>query len=120
MAILEEVTVVDVKPQLVAGIRQRGHYRKIAELLPKLYEYAAKKDAKFTAPPVFVCHETPEEAIEADKTGNAHIEVAAPIAEKIEETKEIKCYTLPGGTMAKIIHKGPYDKCEPTYNKIFI
>ena len=119
MAIMEEVTVVDVKPQLVAGIRKRGHYREIAELLPRLYEYATKKGARFTAPPVFVCHETAEEAMEADKTGNALIEVAAPIAEKIEETKETKCYTLPGGTMAKIIHKGPYDKCEPAYNKIF-
>ncbi len=119
MFIMGEVTVVDVKPQLVAGIRKRGHYREIAELLPRLYEYAAKKGAKFTAPPIFVCHETPEEAMEADKTGNAFIEVAAPIAETIEETEEIKCYTLPGGKMAKIIHKGPYDKCEPTYNKIF-
>jgi AraC family transcriptional regulator len=116
---MREVTVVDVKPQLVAGIRKRGHYREIAELLPKLYEYAAKKGAQFTAPPLFVCHETPEEAMEADKTGTADIEVAAPIAEKIEETEEIKCYTLPGGKMAKIVHKGPYDKCEPTYNKIF-
>ena len=116
---MEEVTVVDVKPQLVAGIRKMGYYREIAELLPRLYEYAAKKGAKFTAPPTFVCHETAEEAMEADKTGNALIEVAAPIAEKIEETKEIKCYTLPGVKMAKIIHKGPYDKCEPTYEKIF-
>lgn len=116
---MEEVTVVDVKPQLVAGIRKKGHYREIAELLPRLYEYATKKGARFTAPPVFICHETAEEAIEADKTGNALIEVAAPIAEKIEETKEIKCYTLPGGKMAKVIHKGPYDKCEPAYNKIF-
>ena len=116
---MEEVTVVDVKPQLVAGIRKRGHYREIAELLPKLYEYATKEGAKFTEPPLFVCHETAEEAMEADKTGTAYIEVAAPIAEKIEETEEIKCYTLPGGKMAKIIHKGPYDKCEATYNKMF-
>jgi len=116
---MEEVTVVDVKPQLVAGIRKRGHYREIAELLPRLYEYATKRGATFTAPPIFVCNETAEEAMEADKTGNALVEVAAPIAEKIEETKEIKCYTLPGGKMAKIIHKGPYDKCEPTYEKIF-
>ena len=114
-----EITVVDVKPQLVAGIRKKGYYREIAELLPKLYEYATKKGAKFTAPPIFVCHETAEEAMEADKTGTADVEVAAPIAEKIEETEEIKCYTLPGGKMAKTIHKGPYDKCEPTYNKIF-
>jgi AraC family transcriptional regulator len=57
--------------------------------------------------------------MEADKTGTAYVEVAAPIAEKIEETEEIKCYTLLGGKMAKIIHKGPYDKCETAYNKIF-
>lgn len=116
---MEEITVVDVKPQLVAGIRKKGYYREIAELLPKLYEYATKKGAKFTAPPIFVCHETAEEAMEADKTGTAYVEVAAPIAEKIEETEEIKCYTLLGGKMAKIIHKGPYDKCETAYNKIF-
>lgn len=116
---MEEVNVVDVKPQLVAGIRKRGYYREIAELLPKLYKYATKKGAKFTAPPIFVCHETAEEAMEADKTGTADIEVAAPIADKIEETEEIKCYTLPGGKMAKIIHKGPYEKCESAYNKIF-
>jgi len=40
---MEEVTVVEVKPQLVAGIRKRGHYREIAELLSRLYEYATKK-----------------------------------------------------------------------------
>jgi AraC family transcriptional regulator len=114
-----EVTVVEVKPQLVVGIRKRGHYREIAELLPRLYQYAAEKGAKFTEAPIFVCHETPEEAVEADKAGTAYIEVAALIAEKIGETEEIKCYTLPGGKMAKIVHKGPYDKCEPTYNKIF-
>jgi effector-binding domain-containing protein len=116
---MEEVTVVNVKPQLVAGIRKRGHYREIAELLPRLYEYATKKGAKFTAPPTFVCHETAEEAMEADKTGTAYIEVAAPIAEEIEETQEIKCYTLPNGEMAKIIHKGPYEKCESAYNIVF-
>ena len=73
----------------------------------------------FTAPPLFVCHETAEEAVEADKAGTAFIEVVAPIAEKIEETKEIRCDTLSDGKMAKVIHKGPYDACEPTYEKIF-
>ena len=116
---MEEIIVVDVEPQLVAGMRKRGHYREIAEMLPRVYEYTAKKGAKFTGPPIFVCHETAEEAMEADKTGNADIEVVAPIAEKIEETEEIKCYTLPGGKMAKIIHKGPYEKCETAYNKLF-
>ena len=116
---MAEVTVVEVKPQLVAGIRKRGHYQEIPELLPRLYEYATKKGANFTASPIFVLNETAEEGREADKTGNAIIEVAAPIAEVIEENEEIRCYTLAGGKMAKITHKGSYDKCESTYNQIF-
>ena len=46
---MEELTVVDVKPQLVAGIWKRRQYWEIAELLPKLYEHARKKGATFTA-----------------------------------------------------------------------
>jgi len=57
--------------------------------------------------------------VEADKAGTALIDVAAPIAEKIDETQEVKCYTLPGGKMAKVIHNGPYDACGPTDEKIF-
>ena len=114
-----DVIVVEVKPQLVAGIKKKGHYREIAELLPRLYQYAATKGVKFTTPPLFVCNETAEEAMEADKKGNALVEVTASIAAKIEETEEIKFYTLPGGTMAKIVHDGPYDQCESTYNKVF-
>jgi effector-binding domain-containing protein len=32
---------------------------------------------------------------------------------------EITCYELPGGQMAKIVHKGPYMKSAPTYKKLF-
>lgn len=117
---MEDITVVDVEPELVAGIKKTGHYKLIAELLPKIYEYAASKGAQFTGPPVFVCHEvTADKAMEADKNGTANVEVAAPIADKIPETDEITCYTLPGGKMAKTIHKGPYEECGPTYEKLF-
>jgi effector-binding domain-containing protein len=117
---MNEITIVDVKPQLVAGMTKTGSYKIIAELLPKLYEYAASKGAQFTGPPVFLCHEvTAEKVMEADKNGTANVEVAAPIAAKIPETDEITCYELPGGKMAKTIHKGPYQECGPTYEKLF-
>lgn len=118
--IMDEIKIVDVKPQLVAGITKTGSYKLIAELLPKLYEYAGLKRAQFTGPPVFLCHEvTVEKVMEADKNGTANVEVTAPIANKIDETDEIKCYTLPGGKMAKTIHKGPYQDCGPTYEKLY-
>jgi effector-binding domain-containing protein len=117
---MDEITIVDVKPQLVAGITEVGPYKLIAELIPKIYEYAGSKGAQFTGPPVFLCHEiTAEKAMEADKNGTANIEVAAPIASNIPETDEITCYTIPGGKMAKTMHKGPYQDCGPTYEKFY-
>ena len=50
---------------------------------------------------------------------NADLEVVAPIARKAEGTDEIRCYQVPGGKMARIVHKGPYDACNPTYDKLF-
>ncbi len=117
---MDEITVVDVKPQLVAGITKTGSYSLIAELLPRIYQYAGSMGAKFTNPPVFICHEvTVEKVMEADKNGTAKVEVAAPIEKKIPETAEIKCYTLPGGKMAKTVHKGPYQECNITYEKLY-
>lgn len=117
---MDEITIVNIKPQLVAGITKTGSYKLIAELLPKLYGYAVSKGAQFSGPSVFLCHEvTVEKVMEADKNGTANVEVAAPIASNIPETNEIKCYTLPGGSMAKTIHKGPYEECGPTYEKLY-
>jgi effector-binding domain-containing protein len=57
--------------------------------------------------------------MKAAEEGNVDIEIAFPIKDDIEETDDMKCYELQGGKMVKIIHKGPYEKCEPTYNKLY-
>ena len=117
---MSDITVVEVKPQLVLGMKKRGRYEEIATMLPKVFEFAVEKKAQIQGPPIFVCHElTPEEAEKAQKEGNADVEVAVPISEKIEESDEIKCYELPGGKMAKTIHKGAYQDCGPTYLKLY-
>jgi effector-binding domain-containing protein len=118
---MDEITIVEVPTQKVIGMRKQGKYELIAQMLPKLYEFAASHGAEFTGPPVFVCHErTIDDVMKADQEGKADIEIAFPILQEIEETEEIKCYELQGGTMAKIIHKGPYEKCAPTYEKLFL
>lgn len=117
---MEEITVVEVQPQLVLGMRKRGPYGTIAMMIQELCEFAFALDIQMIGPPIFICHEmTPEQAMEADATGTADVEVAIPIAEKIEGPGEIKCYELPGGKMARTIHKGPYEECGPTYEKLF-
>jgi effector-binding domain-containing protein len=117
---MNEISVVEVQKQKVIGIRKRGKYELIAQLLPKLYEYAASNGAEFTGPPLFICHEiSVEDVMKADKEGNADIELAVPIKKEIEESQDMKCYDLEGGRMAKIIHKGPYDNCQYTYEKLY-
>jgi len=116
-----EVTVVEVGPQMVLGMRSRGEYEKIGTMIPKVCQFAAEKGIKIQEPPVYIRHElTAEEASRADKERNADIEVAVPISEKVESSDEIKFYELPGGEVARIVHKGPYIDWWSTYKKLFI
>jgi effector-binding domain-containing protein len=117
---MSEITVVEIEKQKVVGIRKTGKYSLIGELLPRLYEYASSKGAEFNGPPMFICHEIEvEDVINADMEGSADVEVVFPIKQNIEESDDIKCYELEGGKMAKIVHKGPYDTCQPTYQKLY-
>ena len=117
---MDEIAIVDVPTQNVLGIRKQGKYELIPQLLATLFNHAMLKNAQFVGMPTFICHELSKEAaMDADKNGTADIEVIVPVATAIEETDEIKYYELVGSQMAKIVHKGPYDACEPTYNKLF-
>lgn len=117
---MNEITIVDEKPQHVAGMRRKGHYKEIAKMLPALFEYAMSQGAVIAGPPLYLWHEkNVEDAMKADEAGNADIEVCVPIAERIPETDEIKCYELCGRKMARIIHKGPYEASGPVYERLF-
>ena len=117
---MEEITIVATPPQTVLGIRKKGHYRQIAELLPEIAIYAMEKGIPLTGPPVFLCHEqSKEEAMNADREGSADIEVAFPVPPGTLPGPGMMVYTLPGGRMARIVHLGPYEACEPTYLKLF-
>jgi AraC family transcriptional regulator len=117
---MEEITIVTVPPKTVLGIRKKGHYRQIAELLPEIAIYAMEKGIPLTGHPVFLCHESSkEEALTADREGNADIEVAFPVPPGSRPGPGMNVYTLPGGRMARIVHLGPYEACEPTYLKLF-
>ncbi len=119
---MSEVTIVELSPQLVLGMRKTGSYKEIPLMFQRICEFAFSKNIQITAYPAFLCHETTvEEVQKADEEGNADIEVVFPISKFVEITgnEEIKVYELPGGKMAKIIHKGPYEESALTYEKLF-
>ncbi len=115
-----KIKVEDVQPQLVASMRYRGSYDEIMEVMPKLLGHLASNKVELTGPPIFICHEeTPEGALEADRKGEADIEICAPIPREIEDSEGITCYTLPGGRVAKTIHEGPYSDFRPLHQQIY-
>jgi effector-binding domain-containing protein len=117
---MEDITLVEVSAQQVIGIQKTGTYRLIPELLMKIYEYSAKKKMVIAGPPLFLCHEnSPEAVMVANEKGTAIVEVAWPVLGNVRGSRDIKVYELPGGKMVHTIHKGPYESCEPTYQKLF-
>ncbi len=117
---MEEITTIEVPPQHVIGITRTGTYQLIPELLMKIYEFMVAHQITPAGMPTFVCHETSPDAVkEANEKGTAIVEVAWPVSGTIQGRGEIRVYELPGGTMVRTIHRGPYDTCESTYLRLF-
>ena len=116
---MSEVSVTEVEPQVVVGMWKRGTYAEVNVMIADVCEYARASGAEINGPPVFVCHETLRDAVRANEDASADVEVVVPIANVVDGRGAITCYELPGGKMAKILHKGPYEKSAPTYKKLF-
>ncbi|WP_305065386.1 GyrI-like domain-containing protein [Methanococcoides sp.] len=117
---MSDISIVEIEPQLVIGIRRIGSYELLPEMFPEIFQFAVGNNIEIAGPPIFVMHGTSEEdALRANSEGNADLEVVIPVSEKIGDTGSVKCYELPGGKMAKTIHKGPYEECGPTYQALF-
>jgi effector-binding domain-containing protein len=117
---MDEVNIVDVESKIVVGLRKRGKYKMISEMIPDLFEFIGESGSECVGSPIFVCHEkTEEEWKVAEETGTADLEVVIPVAKKMEDIGEYKFYELPGGKMAKILHKGPYEKVGGAYSRLF-
>jgi len=117
---MDDITIVEIEAQQVLGINKTGSYTLIPELLMKIYEFAVGNKITICGPPLFLCHETCVEAVtEANEKGTAGVEVAWPVFGIVKGYREIKAYTIPGGKMVRTVHHGPYESCEPTYQKLF-
>lgn len=122
---MTDISITEVAPQTVIGLRRRGFYQEqIPAMIMELFQYVEQEGIETAGMPIFVCHETsPEEAMRAAEEGNADIEVALPVGAPVAipggEPNGLTCYQLPGGTMLRATHRGPYEASETTYNEIF-
>ena len=114
------VSIVEVQTVLVAGIRRRGSYSLIPVMIMELFAFLAERGICPAGGPVYLWHEgTVEAAFAADAAGTADIEIVVPVAGRFPPAGDISCYQLPGGRMARVIHRGPYQECTTTYERLF-
>jgi len=117
---MSEIVEIEMKEIKIVGLRRKGAYSDVAILLPELFQKMTSAGIKMAGPPMYICHEmTMEEVERAMKENNADLEVAIPVAGRIPARSDLKPNTLPGAKMAKIVHKGPYEKVGETYTKLF-
>ncbi len=114
-----EVSLSNVEPQLVVGMRRRGTYAQIRPMLTQVRKHIQTQGVRSAGPPMFICHETPKEAVKVNLQHQADVEVAIPVSARIDGDEEIACYELPGGPMARITHQGPYEKSATAYRQLF-
>lgn len=115
-----DITEVDLPTVKVVGMKKTGKYQDIVKMISDVVGYIMQKGVQPTGPPIYLCHETSsEEAERAAKEGGATLEVGFPVSGDIETTDEFRLYEIPGGRMAKIVHKGPYIEVGRTYEELF-
>lgn len=120
MDALQDITLVNLDPLLVAGMRKRGSYNLIPEMILDIFGFITRAGIPPGGPPVYLWHEgSPAAAFAADAAGTADVEIAIPVGKWFAPSGGISSSTLPGGKMARVIHRGPYQECLPTYERLF-
>jgi AraC family transcriptional regulator len=117
---MDEIEIVELPAQTVLGIRRRGPYSHIPEMLMEIWAVIMEKGAIPAGPPVFVCRQTGMAEVEqAAAAGDADLEVAFPVANRVKPEGDVEYYELTGGRFAKVLHRGPYERCTETYERLY-
>ena len=72
----EEISIVNVKPQLVLGMRKRGPYQIIGIMILEICDFAAENGIQLIGPPRYICRETSvEEAEKVERECNMDVDM---------------------------------------------
>jgi DNA-binding transcriptional MerR regulator len=103
-----DVVLKEVEPQLVAGIRSViPTYGAIGALFDELYAYLGQRGMGGLA--VGIDHNDEYKERDPDMEATIYLEASVPASGRI------RVYTLPGGTVASTIHRGPWQGMSRAY-----
>jgi effector-binding domain-containing protein len=110
-----EVEVKDVADVLVASVTRRVSLATVGKEIREGFATLARAVERIgfgEGMPGVVYHDIAEE------WRDGTIEIFVPIAAPFEPPEDVSVTTLAGGTVAVVIHRGPYDECTPAYDAL--
>lgn len=103
-----DVVLKDIPVQRVASIRQIvANYAAIGPLYEELYGYLARHNAG--GPCAAIYHD------EGYKEHDVDAEAVVYLSTPVPESERVRVYELPGGSVASVIHHGPYEQLNQAY-----
>ena len=109
-----EVTIGTIEEQLVAAARRRTTFaaisREIGQLLDGPWAFLRQHPELRT--------DGHNVAIYWDHRNGGSIEVGVQVVRPFEETDLVVCSSMPGGTVARTIHFGPYDQLGAAHDAV--
>ena len=109
-----DVTIKEEPSELVASIRRRIASERIGEVIPEAFGRLARcvEEVGYGhGMPGIVLHEVREPT-------SVDVEVCMPVAAMFDPPEGVQVRVLPGGTMAAVVHTGPYDASQPAYDAL--
>lgn len=112
----QEITLEQVRSQLVAGIEFSTTMDTIGDnmggAIETLYAQLVGSGITPTGPVMAIYHEE----MTPDRPWNC--EVCVPVTEALTEHPVLRTHEVPGGLVATVTHKGPYDGLKDNYDRI--
>ena len=110
-----ECSTTQVDPQSVLGIRTHAKMQDLPSLMGSLFGevfgYIAQRGQQPVGMPFSRYHSMDRESVD--------MECGLPVSSAQDGTARIQASELPGGVVATVIHKGPYEGLPQTWSALF-
>lgn len=110
------ITVRHVPDQLVASVRHHTTLQDVGDLygqaFSRIVEAMGRAGQAPAGAPLVIFHDV------IDESTDGEIEFAVPAAGEVAETDGVSTRTLGGGSVARTVHRGPYEEITPAYHAV--
>lgn len=110
------ITVQDVPDQRVVSVRHRTDLAGLRSVYDQgfgsIMRAMGEAGQDPAGPPLSIFHDVIDEATEGD------VELAVPTGGDVADASGVTTRTLPGGQVARTVHRGPYEQISPAYHAL--